>query len=734
MKILKLFRLLALAILLLNWSAFATKQVYIPRFVNSDNGGKSVEDSDAQWSYSRSVQTANWIIFWEPGFGADPSTASGSYKVNMENLKQVIEKSYAHNVDSLKMVIKGQSKTDTYKMMIFLLYSTEWAAYGSGADELVGVVHVNPAAANGNTVMAHEIGQCFQYMTGVDSPQGGFRYGFGNNGAGGNGYWEQMAQWQAFKVYPEEQFRAHDFRTYIASNHKHLIHEEPRYANYFIGDFWAYKRGLDFQGKLWRDSRSPEDPIEAYKRLNNVNQVEFNAEMYEHAARLTTWDLPAIKTYGANYIDSRAQVKMNDVGDGYWRVDASVAPENYGYNSIKLNAPGTASTVSVHFQGLAGQSGYRSLNVDKAGWRFGFVALLNNGERDYSEMGSLDYASGANPEGSLSYAVPSGCSKLWLVVSGSPQEYWRHEWDDDDSNDEQWPYQVKFAGTNLLGQQNATGTKTFTLTATVEGSGGSVNPASGSFMEGTMQTITAVPQEGYRFVSWGGDASGNINPLNITMDGNKTLTATFAEIPIKTLNFEISMEPAADYEAVEVALGDSLAELLGISAFEISAAWGHSLKYYALDNGALNANSTANDPGHWFDSDGQVVAWGDNARIYSEMDANKLVAQVGQYPNRSSVGDSYSFTQVLVYEASPNAQQINLNFKVNIGAGTVKLSSQIAKESITEVRVYSLQGQLLHRINSAETGSLRHKVGPGVYRLVEISGRKIVRSSMLNNL
>lgn len=67
-------------------------------------------------------------------------------------------------------------------------------------------------------------------------------------------------------------------------------------------------------------------------------------------------------------------------------------------------------------------------------------------------MGSADVVDGENPEGSLTFSCPDNCSKLWLVVSGAPQEHWRHEWDDDNTNDEQWPYEVQFVNTNLLGE------------------------------------------------------------------------------------------------------------------------------------------------------------------------------------------------------------------------------------------------------------------------------------------
>ncbi|NLP02339.1 MAG: hypothetical protein GX089_07585 [Fibrobacter sp.] len=436
--------LLSLAI-----SVPAQKTVYIPSFITRE--GINLNDPSSKWSYSRSKESENIVVFWEPGFGNDPSSASGSYRVNMTNLLEVAEKSYTFYLDSLGFAVRGSSVLDRYKLMIFLLYSTEWAAYGSGQDDKVGSLHVNPAAANISTVVAHEIGHCFQYITGCDT-DGGYRYGFGPNTSGGNGFWEQCANWMSFKVYPQQQFRSGDFNEYIKNNHLHIIHESPRYANYFLPDYWTFKHDKKFMGTLWRESRSPEDPVETYKRLNSLTQEEFNDEMYEHASRLTTWDLPDLKSYGANYIDSRPQVKMNLTSDKFWLIDPSVCIENYGYNSIKLNAPSQAKDVSVQFQGKAGASGFRSLNINKGGWRFGFVALLNNGTRVYSEMGRAKVENGINPEQTLTFSVPAGCSKLWFVVSGSPQEHWRHAWDDNNSNDEHWPYQVKFTNTNLLGQ------------------------------------------------------------------------------------------------------------------------------------------------------------------------------------------------------------------------------------------------------------------------------------------
>ena len=191
MKHITLFALL----LSLSLSVSAQKTVYIPKFITTT--GMDLNNSSSQWCYSRSTETDNVVVFWEAGFGSNPSTASGTYRVDMSALTKVAEKSYSTYLDSLKFAIKGSSVTDKYKLMIFLLYTTEWSAYGSGQDNLAGTLHVNPAAANIDNVVAHEIGHCFEYIAGCDS-DGGYQYGFGANASGGNGFWEQCATVDVF--------------------------------------------------------------------------------------------------------------------------------------------------------------------------------------------------------------------------------------------------------------------------------------------------------------------------------------------------------------------------------------------------------------------------------------------------------------------------------------------------------------------------------------------------------
>src|SRR5262249_17056243 len=53
------------------------------------------------------------------------------------------------------------------------------------------------------------------------------------------------------------------------------------------------------------------------------------------------------------------------------------------------------------------------------------------------------------------------------------------------------------------------------------------SPAGSNYLMGTGVTLTAVPNPGFYFINWLGNASGNANPLLVTMTTNKTITARF---------------------------------------------------------------------------------------------------------------------------------------------------------------------------------------------------------------
>jgi VCBS repeat-containing protein len=72
----------------------------------------------------------------------------------------------------------------------------------------------------------------------------------------------------------------------------------------------------------------------------------------------------------------------------------------------------------------------------------------------------------------------------------------------------------------------------YTLTANVSGSGSvAKSPDQSSYTHGTSVQLMATPATGWHFAGWSGDLSGTTNPVTITMDVSKTVTATYAPLP-----------------------------------------------------------------------------------------------------------------------------------------------------------------------------------------------------------
>lgn len=413
--------------------------------------------STSQWCYERSMQSKHWILFWEAGYGT--STPS-----SVESILNTADQAFEFYADSLKFITidQGKSKTDTYKMIIRLRYTDEWEASGSGIDNTIGLLTLSRWAytsREGQTV-AHEIGHCFQYQTHCDNNDwNGWMYNWGSGNY--NVFWEMCAQWQAYKYYPAMQFNNEWLTNTLNGLHKHPLAVDLRYNNYFIQDYFCHKHGMDILGRLWNKSKNPEDPLQAYMRLtmdDSMTEAEkldqLGNEMWEYGARMTTFDMDPIRTQGAGTIGKRNQTKLTKNSEGFWSPTTADCIENFGHNAIRLNVPVTGKTVYAQLIGEAGKTGYTAYNTTKAGWKFGFVALQKDGTRIYGDIATTTYD---NPEATISFDCPAGCSYLWLVVSGAPTSYWTRDWIDWDGNEgnrEQWPYKVKLYQTNVYGNAN----------------------------------------------------------------------------------------------------------------------------------------------------------------------------------------------------------------------------------------------------------------------------------------
>jgi len=573
--------------------AFDTTKFYVP---------KEFKDNDyistaSTWCYERSKQSDHFILFWGAGYGKkNPGSTDipANLRVDIADLFEKAEVFYDLNVNTLKFAETGTGKSnlDKYKMQIYLFYQEEWMAFGAGYDDTIGALWVNPGTVQPvGAVIAHEIGHSFQYQAFCDlGGKVGFRYGFGGNG--GNAFWEQTAQWQSFQAYPEQVFENSNFPVYCENCFRHVCHENYRYASYFIHYYWADKHGIDIVGKIWREAQEPEDPIEAYMRITNITVDQLNDEIYDAAAKCVTWDLAALRDYGANHIGQQS-FKSIKLDDGSYQVSYDRCPGTTGYNAIRLNVPNEGTEISTEFTGLVNTSGFnRVADENRAGWRYGYVALLENGARVYSAINK-------ELHGNAVFIVPSGCTKLWFVVTGAPNTYTAHPWDDDETNDDQWPYKVKFENTNLYGKIVFDGTeepKDVTITYDVK------------FSSGSSSYIGS----------------------NVILD-------------------QIELEKS-----------------FVLQSSEISTKIGTEIAFFGVEpEGTLNAATTANGLGHWFNVDGNVCTYGDEAKVFSEFDRTNFTFSIGQYPGHCSSGNQFKIKQALVYSYA-TGKKVQVTFVFNI--------------------------------------------------------------------
>lgn len=98
------------------------------------------------------------------------------------------------------------------------------------------------------------------------------------------------------------------------------------------------------------------------------------------------------------------------------------------------------------------------------------------------------------------------------------------------------------ASITMNANKNVTATFTLiqrVLTANISGSGSVLlNPPGGVYNDGTVVTLTAQNGTGFRFSGWSGDLTGASNSATLTMNANKTVTATFTLLPAAIVHEE----------------------------------------------------------------------------------------------------------------------------------------------------------------------------------------------------
>jgi len=94
----------------------------------------------------------------------------------------------------------------------------------------------------------------------------------------------------------------------------------------------------------------------------------------------------------------------------------------------------------------------------------------------------------------------------------------------------------------------------YPLTIEVEGEGSVsqqvIQPKTTEYPHGTLVELTAEPDEGWEFIEWSSDASGEENPISITVEGETTVTANFERIEYP-LTIEIEGQGNVEQQVVQ---------------------------------------------------------------------------------------------------------------------------------------------------------------------------------------
>ena len=463
------------------------------------------------------TETSHFVIFWSTGYGYNSSGSgtmgSGTYQVNLTNMKTMAENCYSKYVSTLGFTAPNN------KIIILLYYTTDWIATGSG-ESGYGTLNVGPTACVDGSyyTFCHEIAHAFQYVCYArNGGNAGFAYESGYYGY--VSYYECSANWQAGQIYPSLAFPQSAW-LYNRTTNLNYLHEWHCYQSYWMNYYWTEKRSADAVGKIWSKNTGNVayvDPAEKYMAVYGIDATRLYKEFFWAAMRFATWDLSsadaALSAEGASrdtYINHTPGTSVSGTTYQYVTTNSSKAihqvaysscPQSTGYNVIKLNVPTSSSnrTVTTTFTALApgaslasgdkkqfwngaswSTGSFSTYNTDYTsecnsnystykswrGFRLGYVTYKKStGERKYCYTDKV-YCTGTSESSvSVQIDVPTDVDSLYLVVSPALTQYLRrgsnNPYEISESSyatyakkADQWPYRVQFYNTNIYGLSN----------------------------------------------------------------------------------------------------------------------------------------------------------------------------------------------------------------------------------------------------------------------------------------
>ncbi|WP_230858819.1 DUF6055 domain-containing protein [Actinoplanes aureus] len=412
----------------------AAKTVYIP--------ARWTQTGEVPWAANRTRESDNFILLWGEKSGTDPASAPSPYTFDPNSVISQLENLYRFYVSTMQFTPETGLLAQ-HKIIVIITNTwnrTELNAWATGGsvDGRVGVINVAPGAAlPGSWGLAHELAHVFQNYTFLGRP------GFGFTDASAGTFWETSAEFMAMQALPAT--AAGDLTRWLRSENLYYSSSRHHYGNWMLAQYIKDRDGLAMFNRIWNEARNTEHPLETYRRIAGISQAELNRRIGEYATRTVTYDfgnrstlMPFINNvYGGGFLRAYngGNVEAVDQSLSHYRINARVAPSDYGFNKIKLVPSADGALVKVRLKGHA--------ETGATGWTFGLVAVRGGTPR-YSPLHT-------GTDGQIDFQLQAGESEVWLVVTGTPGAVPHYGFLDGYPKARRFPYEFRLSGATPSG-------------------------------------------------------------------------------------------------------------------------------------------------------------------------------------------------------------------------------------------------------------------------------------------
>ncbi|MET7402005.1 DUF6055 domain-containing protein [Dactylosporangium sp. NPDC005572] len=413
----------------------AAKAVYIP--------ARWTQTGEVPWAQNRTRESTNFILLWGEKSGTNPASAPSPYNFDPNSIITQLENLYSFYVNTMQFTPEAGLLAQ-YKIIVIVTNTwnrTELNAWATGGsvDGRVGVINIAPGAAlPGSWGLAHELGHVFQNYTFLG------RSGYGFTDASAGTFWEASAEFMAMQALPTT--AAGDLTRWLRSENLYYSSSRHHYGAWMLLQYIKDRDGLAMFNRIWNEARSNEHPLEVYRRITGISQAELNRRVGEYAARTVTYDfgnrstlMPFVNNvYGAGFLLNAyngGNVEAVNQSLGHYRVNARVAPSDYGFNKVRLVPATDGGLVKLRLKGHA--------ETGATGWTFGLVAVRNGTPR-YSPLFT-------GTDGQIDFQLQPGEREVWLVVTGTPNAVPHYAFLDGYPKARRFPYEFRVSGATPSG-------------------------------------------------------------------------------------------------------------------------------------------------------------------------------------------------------------------------------------------------------------------------------------------